>query len=188
MRVLIISGSDKGHDGLTPLFKSPEYDGVVGVKSGVEAKRLSEYDEYDIILINTPLKDEFGTETALFFAENTTAGIMMIVQTDIADDISSKVAESGIYVLSKPISPSLFYQALRLCTATRGRLQGLKKENARLKTTIDEMRLLQRAKSALMEYLKMSEPAAHRYIEKQAMDLRLTKREVAQSIIRTYEN
>ena len=188
MRILIISGSDKGYNGLAPLFKPPECEGVVEVKSGSEARRLLEYDDYDLVIINTPLKDEFGTDTALELAESSTSGIMIIVQSDIADDIFSKVSDSGIFVIEKPVNPSLLNQAIRLCTATRNRLQGLKKENVKLKTTIDEMRLLQRAKSALIIYLKMSEPDAHKYIEKQAMDLRITKKEVAQNIIRTYEN
>jgi AmiR/NasT family two-component response regulator len=34
----------------------------------------------------------------------------------------------------------------------------------------------------------MSEQEAHRYIEKQAMDLRLTKRMIAEGIIKIYEN
>ena len=33
----------------------------------------------------------------------------------------------------------------------------------------------------------MTEPEAHRYIEKQAMDLRISKREAAENIIRTYQ-
>ena len=32
----------------------------------------------------------------------------------------------------------------------------------------------------------MTENEAHRFIEKQAMDMRLSRREVAESIIRTY--
>ena len=39
----------------------------------------------------------------------------------------------------------------------------------------------------LIENLKMSESDAHYYIEKQAMDTRLSRREVAQGIIRTYD-
>jgi len=34
----------------------------------------------------------------------------------------------------------------------------------------------------------MSEPEAHRYIEKQAMDMRITRRKVAEQILRIYEN
>ena len=46
---------------------------------------------------------------------------------------------------------------------------------------------MDRAKCALIQYLQMSEPQAHRYLEKQAMDMRLTRAEVARSVLQTYE-
>ncbi|MPN40452.1 hypothetical protein SDC9_187989 [bioreactor metagenome] len=66
-------------------------------------------------------------------------------------------------------------------------MMGLQKENRKLQTTIEEIRLIDRAKCALIQCLLMTEPQAHRYLEKQAMDLRLTKREVAENILKTYE-
>ena len=51
----------------------------------------------------------------------------------------------------------------------------------------EEMTLINRAKLALRLYLNMSEPAAHRYIEKRAMDMRVTKKEIAKNILKTYE-
>ena len=47
---------------------------------------------------------------------------------------------------------------------------------------------MDRAKLVLIECLKMSEENAHHYIERQAMNMRCTKAEIAQSIIRTYKN
>ena len=67
-------------------------------------------------------------------------------------------------------------------------LGGVQKENVRLKKQIDDIRLINRAKYILMEYLSMTEAQAHRYLEKQAMDMRVTKAEVAKSILSTYEN
>ena len=67
-------------------------------------------------------------------------------------------------------------------------LGGVQKENVRLKKQIDDIRLINRAKYILMEYLSMTEAQAHRYLEKQAMDMRITKAEVAKSILSTYEN
>ena len=43
---------------------------------------------------------------------------------------------------------------------------------------------MDRAKCVLIEYLKMTESEAHRFIEKQAMDMRITKREVAERILK----
>ena len=47
--------------------------------------------------------------------------------------------------------------------------------------------MVDRAKCAMIQYLNMTEPQAHRYIEKQAMDLRITKKEVARGILETYD-
>ena len=48
--------------------------------------------------------------------------------------------------------------------------------------------MVDRAKCALIQYLGFTEPQAHRYIEKQAMDLRQTRREVAESILKSDES
>ena len=51
----------------------------------------------------------------------------------------------------------------------------------------DDIRIINRAKYILMEYLSMTEPQAHKYLEKQAMDMRLTKIEVAENLLSTYD-
>ena len=64
---------------------------------------------------------------------------------------------------------------------------GLRNENFKLQSKIEEIRLVNRAKCVLIQYLKLTEPQAHRYIEKQAMDTRQTKKDVAEKILKTYE-
>ena len=49
-----------------------------------------------------------------------------------------------------------------------------------------EIRIVNKAKWLLISELKMSEADAHRYIEKQAMDQCITKRSIAEDIIKTY--
>ena len=49
-----------------------------------------------------------------------------------------------------------------------------------------EIRLVNKAKWLLISELKMSEPDAHRYVEKQAMDRCVTRRRIAEEIIKTY--
>ena len=50
------------------------------------------------------------------------------------------------------------------------------------------MKIVNRAKSMLMQYLNLTEEQAHRHIQKQAMDLRKTQRAVAEDILKTYQN
>ena len=52
---------------------------------------------------------------------------------------------------------------------------------------MEEIRLVSHAKWVLIDQLKMSEPEAHRYIEKLAMDRCVTRRAVAQDILSIYK-
>lgn len=73
-------------------------------------------------------------------------------------------------------------------TALHARVRELERENELLKRKLAEDKLVTRAKFALIQYLKMTEPQAHRYIEKQAMDMRVTRKEIAEGIIKAYES
>ena len=90
--------------------------------------------------------------------------------------------------ISKPISKALLWNAIKLAQATHRKLRAMQRENKKLIQKIEDIRIVDRAKCILISYLSMTEPEAHRYIEKQAMDMRKTRREVAEEILRTYEN
>ena len=72
-------------------------------------------------------------------------------------------------------------------SSARERLRKSEKKALSIEEKMEEIRLVNRAKCLLIDELKMSEPDAHRYIEKQAMDRCVSKREVAEEIIKTYE-
>ena len=71
-------------------------------------------------------------------------------------------------------------------SSARERLRKSEKKALSIEEKMEEIRLVNRAKWLLIDELKMSEPDAHRYIEKQAMDRCVSKREVAEEIIKTY--
>ena len=70
----------------------------------------------------------------------------------------------------------------------RNRMQSFESRVESLETRMEEIKIVNRAKLILVERLKMSEPEAHRFIEKSAMDRCVKKREIAENIIKTYEN
>ncbi|MBR1824733.1 MAG: ANTAR domain-containing protein [Ruminococcus sp.] len=161
---------------------------IASVTGGNEARRLiSGETEPDLVIINMPLSDEFGQELAEMTAENTAAGIILICGNDIAEEIAYSVSDHGINVVPRPLNRETLVQTVRLVTYARSRMMGMKRETPEVLNRIDEMRLINRAKSALMKYLKFTEPQAHRYIAKQAMNNRQTRREVAEKIIAQYE-
>lgn len=185
--VLIVSSNEKTASFITQLLDPALYRPVSIAKSGNEASRMLISSTFDIVIVNAPLSDELGYELALNISEKSVSGIILMVKNEIFDEVCDRVEDYGILTVSKPLSKQLFYQSLRLVVATREKLKSLEKENVRLQVKIQEIRIINRAKWALIEYLKMSESQAHRYIEKQAMDMRITKKAVAEGILRTYE-
>ena len=75
-----------------------------------------------------------------------------------------------------------------MAAASNHRLQLLRQENARMQEKIAQIRLVSRAKCCLVEHEHLTEAEAHRRIEKQAMDTRRDRTEIAQEILDSYED
>ena len=186
-KVLIVSSSEEGRRFIAELLPPQEQSSASVAASGSEARRLLADFDYDTVIINAPLTDEYGHELACLAARQSLAGVLMLVKNERVDDVAARVEDDGVFVIPKPVSRPFFFQSLKLLRASRRHMLGLHKENRRLQTTIEDIKLIDRAKCALIQCLLMTEPQAHRYIEKQAMDLRIPKREVAENILKTYE-
>ena len=185
--VLIVSNTNMTLGIISSLLNSQAFSRIVTAQNCAEARRNLISDHFDLIIVDSPLPDEFGDDFSLYAAEQTDSGIILIVNNDRIYDISAEIEDAGVFVLPKPISPEFFYQAVKLLIASRKRTQFLENENVKLKKKIDETRLIDRAKCILIQYLQMTEAQAHKYIEKQAMNLRQSRLQTAESILKTYE-
>ena len=185
--VLIVSSAEKATKGLIELLKPYNLTLILAGSSG-EARRELLQQEYDCVIINAPLTDELGEKLAIAVSQDSTGGILLLVKSELAEEISAQVEEYGVIVLAKPFSRNIFDQALRWMHAMQNRLLQLKKQNLKMQKQVEDLRLISRAKCALIQHEQLTEQQAHRYMEKQAMDMRMTKREVALGIIRSYES
>ena len=185
-RVLVVSAGTQAYDYIRELLPPGEYDPVTHVASAGEAKRLLLSTDYDIVIINTPLPDEFGTEFALDCAAGT-CGVLALCKSELYEQVAYRLEDSGVLTLPRPANRQTFYIAIKLLVSTHARLAKMEKQNRTLKEKMEDIRVVNRAKWLLIEHLSMTEQDAHYYIEKQAMDTRLSRREVAEHIIRTYD-
>jgi response regulator NasT len=151
--------------------------GVVTAEKGQKA---------DLVLINTPLKDDFGTQLAIDVCVESSAGALLFVKAELYDSINARVMEYGVVTLSMPSATALVSQSLRMLCAQRERLRRMEQKQQSVEDKIEEIRLVNRAKWLLIECLSMTEADAQRYIERQSMDQRITKRRAAENIIKTY--
>jgi response regulator NasT len=188
-RVLVVSGNDAATAAIVGLIRDayPQCTQSV-VSNGSEARRAVSENSYDVVVINCPLSDEYGNELAEHVTTVTTSSCIMLVRSENSEQVGERMEDFGVLVVSKPLSKQLFYQALKFISATRKRMLGLQNENVKLHKRLEEMRIINRAKFALMQYLGFTETQAHRHLEKQAMDMRCTKLEVALSVIKTYDS
>lgn len=185
--VLAVSASLKFVETLRALLPEGRYGPVTVLHDAAAARRALAENSYDLVLINTPLPDEFGTRLALDACESSSAGVLLLVKAEHCPDIEAQVSVHGVLTLAKPTSAQLFAQTLRLLCITRERLRGMEKKAVTLQEKMEEIRLVNRAKWLLIEELKMTEQEAHRYIEKQAMDRCVTRRAVAEQILSIYQ-
>lgn len=77
-------------------------------------------------------------------------------------------------------------QALSWMSSARERLRKLEAKTASVEERMEEIRIINRAKCLLISALTMTEQEAHRYIEKNAMDNCISKKEAAENIIKLY--
>jgi len=185
--VLIVSNSEKSVAFFKDMLGSFSCGRITAVKNCQEARRMYLKRDFDLAVINSPLSDESGETLSKDIASKGITQVILIVKSDFYDDISRAVEDCGVITIARPVNKNIFQISLKLVKAVRNRLKAMQYENSRLTRKIEDIRIINRAKCLLISHLSMSENEAHKYIEKQAMDMRITKTAVAEGILKTYE-
>lgn len=181
--VLAISTREKFYTSLRGLLPEDRYSPLCWESDVTSARRLLLERTFDIVVISTPLPDEFGTKLALHIIDKSSAGVLLLVKAEHYPDLAARLAPQGILLLQKPTTPPLLLQSMQLLCGTRERLRRMEEKTATIEERMAEIRLVNRAKWALIDKQGMTEQEAHRYIEKQAMDRCVTRRTVAEEIL-----
>ena len=88
-----------------------------------EARRRLLDTEYDLVLINAPLPDDFGARLATGLCADTGAGVLLFVKAAQYEEVCAKVLEQGVMTIPKPAPAQVVRQSLRVLCATRERLR-----------------------------------------------------------------
>ncbi len=185
---LIVSYSENSTEFLRKMLEEASLTDISAISNAGEARRLMIEKDFDLYIVNAPLPDEFGESLARSIAAKGTGEVILIVKSELFDEVSDRVEESGVITIAKPISKTLLWNAIKMASVTHTRIKAIQNENKKLIRKIEDIRVVDRAKCILISHLSLTEPEAHRYIEKQAMDMRLTRRKVAEEILKIYEN
>ena len=184
-QILIIS-DPKAWDALRGLWSREPGVQIACAASAGQARRDHLSCPPDLVLVNAPLSDEFGRDVALQFLDKG-CDVLMLVAAPQADKMAAALEKHGVFVAAKPLTRQSAAFALRFVRTAHARTAKLMEHNRRLSKRLDEMRLISRAKCALVRYCDMTEDQAHRAVEQRAMDARISLKDAALSILKTYE-
>lgn len=184
--VLIVSASERFRDSLLSLLPEAAYSPIVTAASVGEAERDRNQRDFDFVFINSPLPDDAGIRFAIDCCRSGGTVAVLFTAAALYEQVLARAAEHGVFVLPRPVPRDAILRGLNWMTAARERLRVYEKKARPIEEKMEEIRLVNRAKWLLISELKLSEPDAHRYITRQAMDRCLSKREVAEEIVRLY--
>ena len=184
--ILVVSATDSFTSAFANLLPETQYYPIHNITSISAAERILAEKTFDFVIINAPLPDDMGTRFAIDTCTTKPSAVLLLVKNDIHAEIHDKVAEYGVFTLPKPTSKPTMIHALNWMESARERLRQFEKKSLSIEEKMAEIRLVNKAKWILISELSMSEPEAHHYIEKQAMDRCISKRTIAEEIIKTY--
>jgi response regulator NasT len=185
---LIVSCAEKETAFFTELLNAASILHITSLKSVDNAQKLLLQQDFDLVIVNTPLREEGGESFSRSIASKGGSQVILLVKNDLFDSVFSACEGDGVFTISKPVEKAFFLSALSLAKSAQSRIKRVQAENAQLKQKIEDIRIIDRAKCILISIMKMNEQEAHRYMEKQAMDMRSTRRIIAEGILKLYEN
>ncbi len=181
--VLLVSSSAKLNLALRDLLPVGEYDPVIGSSGEEEARRLLLDASFDLVLINSPLPDGTGVALAEEVCRRSESAVLLLTPAAPFQEVRDRVVRAGVVTLPKPLHRQSFLQALDFLHAMRERLRQREEKQLSLEEKIASLRLIDRAKWMLVRERAMTEPAAHRWLEQQAMERRISRRQVAEELL-----
>ncbi|MES8225734.1 response regulator [Cutibacterium acnes] len=168
---------------LAELLEEHGYEIVGQASDGEEAVRLANELEPDLIVMDVKMPKMDGITAADKIAEDRICAVVMLTAFSQRDLIKrAKEAGAMAYVV-KPFDASDVIPAIEIAMARFAEIRGVEDEVMDLEERLESRKIVDQAKGILQTSLDLTEPEAFRWIQKTAMDLRKSMREVAQGVI-----
>ena len=95
-RALIVSAGANSNEYIAARLSEMGYSRPVIIPSGAEARRRMSESDFELIVVNAPLPDEFGHELCITAVEQTDAGVVFLVKAAQAEQLLAPLNEQGV--------------------------------------------------------------------------------------------
>ena len=139
----------------------------------------------DLLIAVMPLSDGTGIEGIIHVAQrHPQLMTILLVRQEAYEQVTYQCRNQQIFVIAMPFKRQILAEAASFMLRIRTVMDDKDKELVRLKKNLSEIRIITSAKIRLMQTRQMTEEEAHYYLEKEAMDRSLSKKEIAEEILR----
>jgi response regulator NasT len=168
---------------LAEMLAEEGYDVVGQAGDGEAAVALAEEHRPDLVVLDVKMPRLDGIAAAQRIAEQRIAPVVILTAFSQRELVERARDAGAMAYLVKPFTKDDLVPAVEMAVSRFAELQMLEAEVADLTERLETRKAVDRAKGVLQRQLELSEPEAFRWIQKTAMDLRLSMRQVAEGVI-----
>ena len=168
---------------LAEMLTEEGYDVVGQAGDGAKAVELAEQLRPDLVILDVKMPVLDGIAAAERIAGQRIAPVVILTAFSQRDLVERARDAGAMAYLVKPFSKGDLVPAIEMAVSRFAEVTLLEQEVADLQDRLETRKAVDRAKSILQQQLQLSEPEAFRWIQKTAMDLRLSMRQVAEGVV-----
>ncbi len=180
-RILVAEDETLIRMDLVEMLTEAGYEVIAQASNGEEAIELAKLHNPDLAILDVKMPVLDGISAAEKIIE--VAPVLMLTafsQKDLVD--RARDAGAMAYVV-KPFTINDLMPAIEISISRHRQMKSLETEVADLHDRLETRKIIDRAKGILMQALNLTEPQAFSWIQKAAMDRRITMKEVAEAVI-----
>ena len=166
---------------LVEMLTEAGYEVVAQAENGAVAIELAKQHKPDLAILDVKMPEVDGITAA----EQIISIAPVLMLTAFSQrELVERARDAGVmaYVV-KPFSINDLLPAIEIAISRHLQMKSLAAEVADLHDRLETRKIIDRAKGILMAALNLTEPQAFSWIQKAAMDRRLTMKEVAEAVI-----
>jgi two-component system, response regulator PdtaR len=168
---------------LAEMLGEEGYDVVGQAGDGARAIELAEELRPDLVIVDVKMPVLDGIAAAERIAGQRIAPVVILTAFSQRELVERARDAGAMAYLVKPFSKGDLVPAIEMAVSRFAELHALESEVADLNDRLETRKAVDRAKGVLQKELGISEPDAFRWIQKTAMDLLLSMRQVSDGVV-----
>ena len=182
--ILLICENKKSAEQIISVINDSEIANVTVCPDISQAQSMFCSNVFHCVVINSPDYTQNHIEFCKYVTGKTAVPIIALIKN--ISDYEKKLRAASVFIIRKPFSVQSFKDIILNCFSLNLRMIEYEKEESKLMAKLSDLKTISHAKCLLVEKMAISEENAHKFIEKRAMDMRISKAAVSKMIIEQF--